>query len=276
MKRNCEKILGTALAGMMLVGLLAPLLVLARAQSADSNATSTPKGSVLCNSYVGTRAKIDQRLTARDENLKEKRSEINSRIQERVEKRAEWLKEKRDKWDEVRAQQFAKLEEKALTDVQKEAVAAFKKAVTEAIAARRAAIDAANKSFQDGVKKAVSDRKIAIDGIIAAFRLSVKNAYEKAKADCASGVDAQTVRTNLRAALKAAKDKYNTDRQNLEKLKDTKDQLIATHRAAVKKAIDDFKAAMEKARADLKAVLVQPMISPSGSASPSPSASPSS
>jgi hypothetical protein len=53
--------------------------------------------------------------------------------------------------------------------------------------------------------------------------------------------------------MKAAQDKFKSDRQAIEKLKDLLEPIRASRKAEVEKAIADFKAAMEKARADLKA-----------------------
>ncbi len=53
--------------------------------------------------------------------------------------------------------------------------------------------------------------------------------------------------------MKSAQDKFKSDRQAIEKLKDSLEPIRATRKQAVEKAIADFKTAMEKARTDLKA-----------------------
>jgi hypothetical protein len=53
--------------------------------------------------------------------------------------------------------------------------------------------------------------------------------------------------------MKAAQDKFKSDQQAIEKLRDSLEPVRAARKAAVEKAIADFKAAMEKARQDLKA-----------------------
>ncbi len=57
--------------------------------------------------------------------------------------------------------------------------------------------------------------------------------------------------------MKAAQDKFKSDRQAVEKLKDSLEPVRAARKQAVEKALADFKAAMEKARADLKAAFQQ-------------------
>jgi hypothetical protein len=61
------------------------------------------------------------------------------------------------------------------------------------------------------------------------------------------------VRTELKADLKTARDKYKSDIQAAEKIGDSIQALIKARRDAVAKAIEDFKAALEKAKVDLKA-----------------------
>jgi len=57
--------------------------------------------------------------------------------------------------------------------------------------------------------------------------------------------------------MKTAQDKFKSDRQAIEKLKDSLEPIRAARKQEAEKAIADFKAAMEKARADLKAALGQ-------------------
>jgi hypothetical protein len=76
-------------------------------------------------------------------------------------------------------------------------------------------------------------------------------AVQKAKDDCAAGVDANQIRTTFMAALKAGKDKYNSDRQTIEKIS-TK-TLVEIRQTAFKKALDDFKVAIQAAKDKLRA-----------------------
>jgi len=247
MKVNSKSILITGFLVSLIASVFVPLWIFAQ------NANDSQKAKGFCNLISNLASKFDQRITDRETKLKEKRAEITNRIAERWDKRDEKLAEKRAKWDTNREEHFEKLEEKAETDEQKQAFLVFKQAVTAAIAARRAAINEAIDDFRRGVEQAKIDRKSAADALRNTFRNSIRAAFEKAKTDCDAGVDAATIRTNFRAEVKAAKEKFESDRQELEKLQTSMETLINTRKGAIKKAIDDFKTTMETAKTDFKA-----------------------
>lgn len=241
--RNFGKIFKVLFEGAIITSLLIPVLLLAQGNA--------EKG--ICARLSTLSLKIDERFANFDARLEAKRTETANRIETRQNEFDARLTEKRAKWDANRDEHFAKLEEKAQTDVQKQALLAFRETVTAAISARRAAIDTANQNFREGVQDAIASRKSAVDTATTTFRNSLKAAFDKANSDCQAGVDPRTVRENLGTDLKAARDKFASDRQEIEKLKTPMETLINTRKEAIKKAIDDFKAAIEKAKTDFKA-----------------------
>lgn len=212
----------------------------------------------------------EERQEQRQENLCQKISDMANREQERLRQRTmnsgdrfqNWqlktteknseLANLRSNWDGNRDAQFKKLEEKATTDAQKQAVADFEAAVKAAITARRTAFDAAITTFREGVKKLISDRAEGVSASFTAFSDATKAAYETAKTDCASGKDPATIRTTLRNSIAAARTKFHSEKTSAPKVGGNIQILIDARRAAINKAMTDFKTAMEKARADLK------------------------
>ncbi len=245
---------------------LVPFLILAQ--------TPTPTGNVrekFCERVGGSVSNISERLSAKIANLADVRQDRLQRISEHQVSYSEKLQESREKWDENRAQQFNALEDKAETDAERQAVVQFKTAMTAAISARRTAVDAAIAAFRSGLQAAISSRKTAADAAIAAYKSAIDAANAKARTDCAAGLNVRTVRDNYVAALKLARDKYNTDRQNVENLGGKVKALVTARRQAMEKAHNDFKTAAEAARARLKAALEPSSPTPT----PTPSASPS-
>jgi hypothetical protein len=178
--------------------------------------------------------------------------------QEKIGQRDADLTGLRSKWDENRAAQFAKLEEKASTDAQKQAVSEFETSVKAAISARRAAIDVAIATFREGVKNLISQRSEDVSSGFTAFSDAVKAAFDKAISDCkGTSPDAASIRTTLRSSIQEARTKFQQDRQNAPKVGGNIQSLIDARRAAVQKAMDNFKAAMETARANLKKAFPQ-------------------
>lgn len=202
-------------------------------------------------------SKTTDRMINQESKFQKHYDEKFLKVADREKKQDEKLSGIRLKQDDTRDARYTKLDERAETDAQKQAVANFKAAMASAIEVRRAAVDKAITDFRAGLKSAIDSRKSSTDGIIAVFKSSVTAALDKAKADCTGGTDVKTVRQTLKADLKTAREKFVSDRKAIDKLKVSAEQLLVTRKTAFEKAMADFKVAAEKARADLKAALKQ-------------------
>lgn len=244
--RNQFRNLGLAV---LVICLFVPSLLFAKTSPSASSALG------FCSGINALALKLEQRMTNRFGKIEEKRTDAMTNLEERQQKRDERQEQNRQRFDQNRAEFLAKLEARAQTDAQKAALAKFKAAVTEAIKAHRAAIDSAKSAFRQGVEQAIASRKSAVNLATKAYQDAVKAALAKAKADCKAGVEPAAVREELHRALKVARDKFETDRQAIEKLKDSLKPLIEARKAAIAKANQDFQTAIEKARTELKAAL---------------------
>jgi len=215
--------------------------------------TSTNQGSNACERISKLAVMMQSRLDDERGKLLARRDERTSKLADRRAGEQARLADRRDKWESHWEDLIGRLEANGATNTA--AIAAFKTAMEAAWKARNAAIDAADKAFRDGLDKLIADKKTAVENASLAFKTAASAAFSKAKADCASGVSATTVMANLRSALKAAQDKFKSDRQSIDKIGDKVKALVTARQAAVEKAKADFKAAAEKARADLKAAL---------------------
>lgn len=251
-----NKLFTSAVAAAIVANLLAPV---AFAADANVNGPERPDrpaaGTQFCTLLTSHVGSVMSKMGDMGAKLDERRLERDARLASRETERQQKVTDLRAKADSRRAELLAKLEDKATTDAQRQALSAFQSAVNAAVTARRAAIDAANEAFRTGLHAAIADRKAKADAAVKAFKTAITAALNKAKADCAAGVDAATVRANLRTATQAALEKLKSDRQAIDKLGDTVKGLVDARRAAHDKAMADFKAAMEKARADLKAAM---------------------
>lgn len=243
MNYNYKKTFAIGFALLLLTIVLAPVLILAQQNETRG----------FCNRISRISSDTGQRFANRSAKLEQKRERIMERIEERRENRDQRYEEKKAKWDANRADHFAKLDERAVTDEQKEVITDFQQAVVEAMRIRRDAVYAAIQEFRQGIEDAKIARKESIDGTIVAFRDLSEAAIEKAQADCNDGVDPKTVRENLRNELKTAREKYVIARQEIEKIDADMEALITAKREAIEKAQDDFKQALEQAKDDFKA-----------------------
>ena len=214
--------------------------------------------------------KLKEGFDKRTTNIASKRAEITLKVSAN-----------RLKSDAERTRRFAELESKAKTDAQKTAVKSYEAAVLAAVAKHRAAVDAADKTFLDGVAIAVGSRQTQLTALTQGYQAAVSLAIVQAKSSCAAGVPAPTVRQNLSTTLKTIHSKFAEARKALEKSKPNLDILKDAHKAAIKQANADFRAALKAAFAQLKAVLSPADKTETDSAkteatgSPSPSISPS-
>jgi hypothetical protein len=206
---------------------------------------------------------ICEKISERADNFNQKMTEQENKFQTRNQERVtEWTAKKTEKeselsanratWDANRDAQFKALEEKAQTEEQKKAVADFEVTTRAAITTRRAAADSAIKTFQAGVQSAIATRNGQVDQLLSSAKTARQALLDAAKADCAAGKDAKTVMATFRSGMESNRSKAQADKQNTLKINTQVEALIATRKAAIEKALTDFKATMEQARVTLK------------------------
>lgn len=200
-----------------------------------------------------TSQKFDQQAAGRITKLQNNYQNRLANVEKKRSAQDSKLESKRNQGENNRDRQFTGLREKAVTDAQKAAVEKFIATVQAAVKIRQAAFDTALKDFQTAVDKAMEARRASITTVVNAYYQATKAALDQAKASCIAGQDDATVRAKFVADLRAAKTKLETARSGLTKLGETISGLAATRKEAVKKAITDFRTAMEVARTELQA-----------------------
>ncbi|MEK7610679.1 MAG: hypothetical protein AAB468_02940 [Patescibacteria group bacterium] len=219
-----------------------------------AHAPTTPAAGVglgACARFEQAAHKLEHKVGERHDRLLAKKTERMTKLTERRADRLATRTEHRVDWTERRDEIFDRLEAKADTDAKKQALATFQQVVNTAVTTRRAAIDAAANTFHQGVDGAVNARQQAAETASQVFKKAVADALAKAQTDCAAtGADAAAVKETYRASVKQARETFNTARQAVEKM--DLETLNTVRKAAFQKAADDFKATMDKARADLK------------------------
>ncbi len=236
------------------IAVLAFTVISAQAYSVfaqDNQAVDKPQGS-FCVNVETTTGKISQKILDKEAKINEIKTARLDKLAQKQAERDTKLEETRAKWDANRQTLYTKLEEKAKTDDQKQAVANYKATVESAVTARRALVDDAISTFRSDVKQAIEDKTAVNTDAIEAFKNAVDSAITKAKSDCAGGVLPQTVRQELTSAIKAARETLKSEVQAKGELGKAIQALIETKKQAVEKAVSDFKATEESARQELK------------------------
>ena len=246
MKMNSRKTAYSLVLGaVMAANAILPVTVFAQEQ--------TPAQKGFCSRFPEFVQRLDQRIADRQARIETRRTERLQNLENRRNARDTRRTEAQERRQENFAEHIAKLEARAATDAQKQAVVNFRAAVETAIAVRKTALNAAVKTFRDGVDQTIAQRKTAVDTAINAFKNARQAAVDKVETDCASGINSETVRETFRADMKTAREKFISDGQAIEKFYASIQPLIDVRRQAFDKSRQEFRAAMEKARADLKA-----------------------
>lgn len=241
--KTTKKVILVLVAIGLIVGLMLPALV------------SGQSSRVACDRISQFNSRSSDQLSKRRDKLTQNREERLDKLEELQLKRADRIREHREKFDQSLAEHLERLSRRATNANQSAAVAEFEKTVKEAIATRRAAVDSAREKFIAGVKAAISARRTALSNASDAYRTTVNAAITKAIADCAAGVDASTVRSELQSAVRDAKEDFRQARSAAEKVGPSVSKLTSERREAVAQAKDEFRKTVEAARDKLRDVL---------------------
>jgi len=196
------------------------------------------------NRFADLLLQVDARRDDQHAKLEAKRADREGRIADR---------ESKD--DQKRADLMVKLEAEAVTGTQKAAVVKFRADVQAAIRARRAAFQTANETYRRTIEDAITRRRASVDAAVNAFHASVKAAITKARQDCLAGGVLTNIKTTLSASIQAARNKFQQDRKNVDRVGEQTKAAVKVRQDAHAKAMANFRAAMEKARVELKAAL---------------------
>jgi hypothetical protein len=164
----------------------------------------------------------------------------------------ERLNDVRSTQDARRVEWYVKLEARATTDKQKEAVKDFKKTVDAGVESRRDMVDAAIGTFRAGADALVTGKKNSAESVADTFQAAVDTAVAGAKADCESGKDPETIRNSFRGALKKAKTDLSISRKSVDNIGNQVDALAVVRNESVRKAVDRFDTVLKAATEKLK------------------------
>lgn len=231
--------------------LIAPSLVFAETSASQGDERPAPKNA-FCARLTSNALSIQNQLSEKYGQLTERKQKRVQTFKANREDRKEKFTELRDKAKDTRAQAQDRLSKIAKTEAQKQAVQNFQTKAKTAMETRHTAVDAAMLAFRTALDKEAENRNTILTEAHNPYKTAVQTAITNAKADCATGKETGTIKTELNTALKSAKDALQTARQQLTQSKTAVEVIVKTRNEAVKKAADEFRSTMEKLRAELK------------------------
>lgn len=206
-----------------------------------------------CGRFAETTGNITEKMSGVRTKIDELRGNREATMEDRRDTRDENLNGIRSTQDARRVEWYAKLESRATTDTQKDAVREFEKTVDSAVEVRRDAVDAAILAFRSGVDSLVSGKKNSAETAAETFQGAVDAAVSRARADCEAGKDPETIRNTFRASLKGAKTQLSTSRKSVEGIGSQVDALAKVRNESIRKAVQAFDASLASATEKLKA-----------------------
>jgi hypothetical protein len=208
-----------------------------------------------CSSIDSKITSTDQKLSEKEAHYQKVQSDQLSKLSSKRSDRDQKISDDRAKQDTKNAAKLEKLNAKASTDAQKQAVVQFKAALDQAVSVRRSAVDGAISTFRTALDQVITTRKTGVDGALKTFTDSISGILAKAKADCTSGMDPQTVKSSTQASIKASRDQFKSTIGGLTKINAQVKTFEATRKTSIQQADVQFKASIKQASATLKASL---------------------
>ncbi|NTW76052.1 MAG: hypothetical protein HGB34_04085 [Candidatus Moranbacteria bacterium] len=205
-----------------------------------------------CGRFAETTGNIVEKMSGVRTKIDELKGNREATMEDRRDTRDENLNGIRSTQDARRVEWYAKLEARATTDRQKDAVREFEKTVDTSVETRHDAVDAAIAAFRSGVDSLVSGKKNSAETAADVFQGAVDAAVAKAKADCEAGKDPETIRNTFRTSLKKAKTELTTSRKAVEGIGSQVDALAAIRNESIRKAVETFDVSLKSATETLK------------------------
>ena len=205
--------------------------------------TIASKGAELLSKFDSLSAKLAQAWEKRDQTLSTKWQDITKEVTD-----------KRSQADAKRFDDYAKLEARAKTTTQTEAVRVYEDSVNTAISVRRKSYDVARQTFRDGVKSVIEERRNTVNGELNLYRNSITQATEIAQSSCSDAKNAKSVvRQTFKDSLKKAQSVFKAARSDDSKVKDKIKPLIDTRKLSYEVADQAFQSSMQMAKTTILA-----------------------
>lgn len=253
MNRISNRVFATGSALSIALMVAAPATGVALGARDEAKTAVTPKTSQFCTNLPNDANTVTSKLSDLQGKLTQAWSQQDQKLATAWQNVDQKVAAERQKADSDRAADFVKLEAKATTGTQKQAVQDYETAVNNAVSTRRAAYDSARTTFRNGVQAAISARRSTISGQESTFVSSVNSAISTAEASCASNPgEGVAARTAFVASLKSARQTFEADRKGDAGIDQQVKQLAATRDAAFQAADQAFQSSLKSARQALE------------------------
>ena len=244
-----KKILQLGLSAIIITSFVAPSFASAEGNSSSTNSSNIKKNICVSDFTV----KVNQKMIDQEAKLATTRAKRNNKLAANRMTREAKTATNRANWDASRVDLFAKAYGKPKTEARTKALADWNTAKTNAITAKRTAIDTANSVFKAGIDQLVANRGTSTDTAITTYKTAVSIAITAAQASCDAGTASKTVRAEFNQKLRAAKTQFLADKKIINQAQTGVETLAKAHRTSIAQAQKDFTTAINTAKTAFKA-----------------------
>jgi hypothetical protein len=212
-----------------------------------------PNTEAFCAALGETKKQLSEGVAAKEKRVSEYIDGLAQQLEDERNGRDAKLEEARSEADQKRSEWYARLEDRAKGDDQKDAVVKYKQRVEEAVDDRRDAVDAAIAEFRKSVDELAVKRSTSMQTARDTFRASTEAAAKKLETDCANGVATDVVVKDFKASLKAGREKLAADKKAVATLESEIKILAEVRKKSIAAAVTTFQAELQAANEDLQA-----------------------
>ncbi|MFA9263093.1 MAG: hypothetical protein ACEQSB_07185 [Undibacterium sp.] len=204
-----------------------------------------------CTQFAETKSKLETALSEKDARVKDYLGGLVENLGDRRANRDAKREGLRSEADQKRSAWYERLNARAKTDAEKDAVLKYQERVEEAVDDRREEVDDAIKSYRESVDTLVEKRRATIESARLAFHTNVLAAITTVEQGCTNGAATLTITKNFKTALSAARTKLAADKKSASMLEGQIQSLVETRKKSVTAAFAQYEAALKAAKADL-------------------------
>lgn len=244
---------------LVIIAVLLPISATIYAQNApqEKNKTGADLPNAVANFCTNFSSLSDKYKQNIDNQIAKLQEKINSETQKIEANRQTFdnnLEKNRTKWEINRHDIYDKINGKAVTDAQKQALAAFKTAVEAAVTAREKAVDEARLAYRQSLDQLIFQRKSGILETFNNFKSAIESTIQQVKSNCSSGITSPAyIRQIYQQNMNAARTARITALQEIDKIGPKIKELAQTRNAAIQQALKTYQSALKTAIANLKA-----------------------
>lgn len=208
-----------------------------------------------CDVLISRKEVSLDRIENRTKTVEMRMTSRESSYDQRVESSDQRYEARKNSSQQAHETLYQELEEMAITQEQKTAVATFETTVEASWDKKYLAIDSARKDYRETQEKVISEKDDAMMAPYTTYYASVESAMNSSISSCTGGVEMTSVRTELRTDLNDARAMFQQD--ITEQRSSFKGDLTSAqneYKEAINKANLNYRSEVSQALSDLEEV----------------------